>query len=1195
MQLEAFNISESCPNCRPRSFHFNAHSSPFHAQLGKCIAFDTPTLERRGILEYVRNIEPAVAACRDRVSRLTAVLADAHYRGYSRAMLATVFERSLPLVFDYSLSSSSRAQAINIVTSHSLRWHNVTLSSSPDFFIRQLGGVGPLPLLVTVALRITDWVGFRPKKCTLAQILHVFQSSPKLQSLKLDISSSLLEGLTPLPSAFPWHQLTHLEHSLRSSTFLLDCQLFLHCPDLQSYITHTTREEPGSSDVVPHSKLKFLDIEHVALLRYLQCASLTELKIDTGCIDYVDDEEVEGYTSSLRTFLANSPMLTSISEYGPQYPNRRLRMQPREQIFSIPPWLSELQPICDIPKIQNRPQRVRSGSDSRSVRRVLEAESLDPRSASDSTRVDSRVKRVEYSRGLRVLAHDPGYQRIARISPLKFTQSHSCLSSLSLSSSSAAVAKTAAAGPAQSRDPDPPPGMQPRWNQTPQRPPDNRQSGRGDDRRTLGGRGGSQTEYSRRVLVPPRPYSRSFSDPTRYRSADQTGRVAETPGRIEYPSIRVTRELVEVSTVRCHDDGMRSAQDQSRRWHSGEFMASLVDVGLLFHTAPYSTEDVLKVLDRGLPSDRKAPSSSRSCPFILTFTSPTIQSLTLDITGNHDDLVPLVASATPLLVPHMTYLECTSSRFLANTALLVQTLFAVIQSRWRVERAEVAKLQSVRLFFGYKYRAGGDEDSDELGRMIDSLRVFKEEGLDVVVFQEVLAQPTIPVKDFKLFSTCNLSSSHEALSYAPYLLGSQLSGVPVVLAVLAKETAEGAKTERALKSKTSRGRLSRRIGMISKSHTARCLNTETNGSSAQLRRDIDSQADRLRRRGRAIFGLLGSEPAPPLYTPDIADVLPHWKENKPRSSSDCALVSNSCPNCTPRSFLDSRSSPFHDHLGRCVAFDTPTPERRAILKSADDVMLDILSCREWVAHLTAALAGAHCQLASLEALRTAHIQLFPPIHMLPAEILFEIFQLAVDKRPWSSPLSFHYELDSRGHYLDIVKSHSQRWQNISIFAMPDDYTQLGEVEELPLLETASLVIYYPSRRESCTLAHILDRFRYAPKLQSLKLRVDLLSDDLNPMSSAFPWHQLTRLDVSLSEFGSLSLDYQLLVHCPNLLSYTTDCRREPQSSNAIIHSKLQTLDIKDVRLLRHLRCRSLTEHQEKASQVFWDKSVANQY
>ncbi|KAF9025168.1 hypothetical protein BDZ89DRAFT_90238 [Hymenopellis radicata] len=290
-------------------------------------------------------------------------------------------------------------------------------------------------------------------------------------------------------------------------------------------------------------------------------------------------------------------------------------------------------------------------------------------------------------------------------------------------------------------------------------------------------------------------------------------------------------------------------------------------------------------------------------------------------------------------------------------------------------------------------------------------------------------------------------------------------------------------------------------------------------------------------------------------------------------------------------------------------------------------MLDIWSCREWVAHLTAALAGAHRQLASLETLRTAHIQLFPPIHMLPAEILFEIFQLAVDKRPWyafskgpwklgrvcrfwrqivsapstlwshsscalsssplyytddsraqlstvferSSPLSFHYEMDSLGHYLDIVKSHSQRWQNISIFAMPKDYMQLGEVGELPLLETASLVIYNPNRRKACTLAHILDRFQYAPKLQSLKLRVDLLLDDLNPMSSAFPWHQLTHLDVSLSEFGTLSLDYQLLAHCPNLLSYTTDSTREPQSSNAIIHSKLQTLDIKDVRLLHHLR------------------------
>ena len=62
---------------------------------------------------------------------------------------------------------------------------------------------------------------------------------------------------------------------------------------------------------------------------------------------------------------------------------------------------------------------------------------------------------------------------------------------------------------------------------------------------------------SNRVLVPPRLYSRSFSDPTRYRSADQMGRVAETPGRIEYPSIRVIRKLVEVSIHDCGYIGKR--------------------------------------------------------------------------------------------------------------------------------------------------------------------------------------------------------------------------------------------------------------------------------------------------------------------------------------------------------------------------------------------------------------------------------------------------------------------------------------------------------------------------------------------------------------------------------------------------------------------------------------------------------------
>ncbi|KAF9006309.1 hypothetical protein BDZ89DRAFT_1120237 [Hymenopellis radicata] len=57
------------------------------------------------------------------------------------------------------------------------------------------------------------------------------------------------------------------------------------------------------------------------------------------------------------------------------------------------------------------------------------------------------------------------------------------------------------------------------------------------------------TEYSRQVLVPPRPYSRSVCDPTRYRSADQTSRITETPDRIKYSSFLVIRKLVEVSNA----------------------------------------------------------------------------------------------------------------------------------------------------------------------------------------------------------------------------------------------------------------------------------------------------------------------------------------------------------------------------------------------------------------------------------------------------------------------------------------------------------------------------------------------------------------------------------------------------------------------------------------------------------------------
>ncbi len=56
-----------------------------------------------------------------------------------------------------------------------------------------------------------------------------------------------------------------------------------------------------------------------------------------------------------------------------------------------------------------------------------------------------------------------------------------------------------------------------------------------------------------------------------------------------------------------------------------------------------------------------------------------------------------------------------------------------------------------------------------------------------------------------------------------------------------------------------------------------------------------------------------------------------------------------------------------------------------------------MSCRDRVSRLTAVLADAQSQLHSLEKLRSAHIRLSPPIHMLPAEVLLDIFELAVEK------------------------------------------------------------------------------------------------------------------------------------------------------------------------------------------------------
>ncbi|KAF9025137.1 hypothetical protein BDZ89DRAFT_89480 [Hymenopellis radicata] len=189
-------------------------------------------------------------------------------------------------------------------------------------------------------------------------------------------------------------------------------------------------------------------------------------------------------------------------------------------------------------------------------------------------------------------------------------------------------------------------------------------------------------------------------------------------------------------------------------------------------------------------------------------------------------------------------------------------------------------------------------------------------------------------------------------------------------------------------------------------------------------------------------------------------------------------MSNVCPNCGPHSLL-SRSSPFHAHLGKCIAFDTPTPERRAILDSMHDIEQDIASYRERIAHLTAALADAQSQLDSLEEVRIAHNKLFPPVHTLPVEVLLRIFQLVVKKPyhlssikdgPWclghvcrlwrqitsapsslwsfpscrpssvrictnmlatvlerALPLTLNFDMHSTGESRDIVQSHSLRW------------------------------------------------------------------------------------------------------------------------------------------------------------------------
>ncbi|KAF8919198.1 hypothetical protein CPB85DRAFT_883301 [Mucidula mucida] len=215
-------------------------------------------------------------------------------------MLRTVFERSSPVSFDVELSG----EFFDIIKSHSLRWYDITISGTMKSF-PQLRAVGDLPLLVTVSLKVHSAVGI--ESYSFAQTLDMFRHAPRLRSLKL-------EGLFPLSdslqSSFPWHQLTHLETE-RTSTFLDDCQLLAHCPNLHAYSTFSVRE-PGPSESLLHSNLKSLNLVHIGLLCYLRCMSLTELRLVPHWLGDEEDADVAGYISALRSFVAQSPVLACV-------------------------------------------------------------------------------------------------------------------------------------------------------------------------------------------------------------------------------------------------------------------------------------------------------------------------------------------------------------------------------------------------------------------------------------------------------------------------------------------------------------------------------------------------------------------------------------------------------------------------------------------------------------------------------------------------------------------------------------------------------------------------------------------------------------------------------------------------------------------------------------------------------------------
>lgn len=79
----------------------------------------------------------------------------------------------------------------------------------------------------------------------------------------------------------------------------------------------------------------------------------------------------------------------------------------------------------------------------------------------------------------------------------------------------------------------------------------------------------------------------------------------------------------------------------------------------------------------------------------------------------------------------MINFECTISRS-PDAMRFVESLTEVIQSRWHVERSDMARLQSVRIFIGQLFCDAAKED---LCRLIDCLRKFRAEGLSVYVFK----------------------------------------------------------------------------------------------------------------------------------------------------------------------------------------------------------------------------------------------------------------------------------------------------------------------------------------------------------------------------------------------------------------------------------------------------------------------------